>query len=59
MEQIGPLNEKVKALELRNTELERENMLLKSMLASLNQHPNFYGLVKESMEFLSKSINNH
>lgn len=59
MEQLGPLNEKVRILETRNSELEQENILLRSMLVSLHQHPNFYGLVKESMEILNKSVINH
>jgi hypothetical protein len=46
MEQIGPLNDKIRQFESRNTELEKENLFLRSLLANLNQHPNFYGLIR-------------
>jgi hypothetical protein len=46
MEQIGPLNERIRSLETRNMELEQENLFLRGLLANLHQHPNFYAVIR-------------
>lgn len=59
VEQLEPMKERILDLEMRNKQLEEENTILKGLLNALKSNSEFKSLLMNTIEPISKIINDN